>query len=195
MTAFLHLLNGPTPLDLLATSHVVRWHTVATTRHQTLADHLGKVALLADHLGNHLGGRYTPEVALETLRKGLNHDLPETEHGDIPAPAKGWLNKALGSRYDDQVATAWWDARRMDVPKPSQLAEDLVAVADILEACAWYWTFGLTAQRGDVHDLRSALVFETFNQCKLLLPELVGAVGEILAAAGVPDTLINEAAA
>jgi len=183
-------LPGPMPADLLATSHLVRWHTKPTARHQSLADHLGMVAQLADHLGLHLGPDYGPDVALETLRYALQHDLPETEHGDIPNPAKRWLNQRLeGGRYDALVADTWWGDRSLEAPMPWPLAEKLVKVADILEACCWYWVYGL------LPDLRQTLVFEAVTVCRRELPQLLNAVSDVLSAAGVPDGLISEAVA
>jgi hypothetical protein len=189
---------GPTPMDLLAAADVTRWHTTATARNQTLADHQGMVASLADHLGQRLGSRYSPYDALLTLRWALAHDLPETEHGDIPNPSKAWLDNRMvaGGCYDHQVAKDWWNARGCQRPLPTPLAEDLVSIADKLEACCWYWRFGLTPRRGSsARDLREEMVFEALRTCRVLLPELQGPVSECLTAAGVPDSLIAEASA
>jgi hypothetical protein len=182
-------LPGPRPEDLLALSYLTRWHNKPTTRQQTLGEHLAKVALMADQLGHQLGDRYDDEAALETLCWALQHDLPETEHGDIPNPAKRWLDKSLGHPYDDLVATTWWRDRGAAHPSPSLLTQDLVAIADILDASVWFWVFGLE------RELAIELVFDTFRVCRSRLPILIPAVSEFLAAAGVPATLIGEAAA
>lgn len=191
--------DGATPMDLLATGHVLRWHTTPTARVQTLADHIAKVALLADHLGRHLGTeRYTPEVALETLRWGLIHDLPETDNGDIPTPAKAWLNRWMPEGvkdYDSVLACYWWAERHKVWVHPSDIPWRLVSCADLLEACCWYWTFGLVNLRSDSKDLRSDLVYGTCRLCRDLLPELLGPVCEVLSAAGIPEGLIFEASA
>lgn len=186
---------GPSFEDILQTGHVTRWHTKPMAVPQTLADHLAKVALLADRLGRHLPDQYDDQVAHETLLLALDHDLPETEHGDIPNPAKRWLCRELSARvgeeasYDDAVARDWWHDRGLGAPEPSPLAEALVRVADILEAATRYWTYGLD------HGLRHKLVFEAFAGCRKHLPELLPVVAEALAAAGVPGALIEEAAA
>ena len=183
-------IPGPTFEDILRTGYVLRWHTRPMAQMQTLADHLAKVGLLADRLGRHLPERYDDQVAYETLLLALQHDLSETEHGDIPNPAKKWLNDRLGDRYDDLVALDWWRGRGLtDPPLYADLADLLVRVADILEAAARYWVYGLDP------DIKAHLVFETATVTRRLLPELLPVVAEALAAAGVPAVLISEAAA
>lgn len=183
-------VTGPTFEDILATGHVLRWHTKPMARTQTLADHLGKVAQLADKLGCHLGERYDDAMALDTLRYALAHDLPETEHGDIPNPAKRWLDAHLGGpSYDAQIERCWWEARNEDAPLPPALAFDLVRLADILEAATQYWVYGLD------QEVRSGLIFEALGRCRLLFPELLPVACEALAAAGVAEAVISEAAA
>lgn len=180
---------GPSFEDILRTGHVSRWHTRPMAVPQTLADHLAKVALLADRLGRHLPERYDDQVAYETLMLALDHDLPETEHGDIPNPAKKWLNAHLLAPYDDLIATDWWQARGLTAPQPTALADDLVRVADILEAAARFWVYGLD------DEVKHLLVFETAAVCRHLLPELLPVVAEALAAAGVNQQLVGEAVA
>lgn len=187
--SLLFSVPGPTFADILQTGHVSRWHTKPMAVPQTLADHLAKVALLADRLGRHLPHRYDDQVAHETLLFALHHDLPETEHGDIPNPAKRWLNAHLAGPYDAMVEEDWWLARGKGAPLVDALAFDLVRLADILEAATRYWTYGLD------RDLQPKLVFETFVVCRKLLPELLPIVSDVLQAAGVPAPLIDEAAA
>lgn len=189
MTQPLLPVPGPSFEDILQTGHVLRWHTKPMAAHQSLADHLAKVALLADRLGRHMPERYDDRVAHETLILALHHDFPETEHGDIPNPAKRWLNARLGQGYDAEVAFDWWRDRGLDAPAAAPLAEALVKVADILEAATRYWTYGLD------DNLRDRLVFEACTVCRALLPDLLPVVGEALAAAGVPGALVAEAAA
>ena len=182
-------LAGPTFEDILQTGYVTRWHTKPMACPQTLADHLAKVALLADRLGRHLLERYDEAVAHETLLWALHHDMPETEHGDIPNPAKRWLDAHLIRRYDEMVEETWWHERGEGEPQPSDLAVALVRVADILEAATRFWTFGLDEA------VKTQLVFEAVAVTRKVLPELLPVVTEALAAAGVSDALLAEVAA
>ena len=189
MTQPLLSVPGPSFEDIFATGHVKRWHTKPEAVAQTLADHLAKVAMLADRLGRHLGEAYTPQLAYETLMLALDHDLPETEHGDIPNPAKRWLNTRLVGPYDYEVAVDWWQARGQSAAEPSPLAEQLLWVADILEAAGRYWVYGLD------HGLRHQMIFEACTVTRRVRPDLLPVVAEALRAAGVPVALVEEAAA
>jgi 5'-deoxynucleotidase YfbR-like HD superfamily hydrolase len=64
--------------------HTVRFHTKRTLLVDTVGHHSFNVAWLAHFLGVHLEQveRYT------LLLAALEHDLPEQEVGDLPAPAK-----------------------------------------------------------------------------------------------------------
>lgn len=182
-------LPGPTFEDIFDLGHVSRWHTKPMAVAQTLADHKAKVALLADRLGRHLKERYDDAVAYDTLLWGLNHDEPETTHGDVPNPAKQWLNANLPRPYDEMVAEDWWGERGQDVPEYHPLAVALGRVADALEAAGRYWIYGLDQQ------LRRDMIFEAITTTRRLLPELLHVVVEALEAAGVPKALVAEAAA
>jgi 5'-deoxynucleotidase YfbR-like HD superfamily hydrolase len=64
--------------------HTKRFHTVQTILTDTVGHHSFNVAWIAHWLSTHLGQveRYS------LLLAALEHDLPEQEFGDIPAPAK-----------------------------------------------------------------------------------------------------------
>lgn len=67
-----------------AGGHTKRFHTVQTLLTDTVGHHSFNVAWLAHFLSTHLGQieRYS------LLLAALEHDLPEAEFGDVPAPAK-----------------------------------------------------------------------------------------------------------
>lgn len=65
---------------------VQRYHTARTLRGQTVADHSWGVAQLIVQV--------YPEASSTLLRAGMGHDISETVHGDIPAPAK-WAHPSL----------------------------------------------------------------------------------------------------
>ena len=180
---------GPTFEDIFDLGHVSRWHTKPMAVAQTLADHKAKVALLADRMGRHLGDRYDDATAYETLLWGLGHDEPEVTHGDVPNPAKQWLNARLPRPYDEMVAEDWWGERGQTAPEYGPLAEALGRVADSLEASGRYWIYGLNQQ------LRQDMIYQTIATTRRILPELLHVVMEALESAGVPKDLVAEAAA
>lgn len=73
-------------VDKLRASHVTRWHIVATTREQTLADHQWCVTQIAYEIWKRLHpGAPCPA---NLLLIALNHDNDEVIEGDIPSPRK-----------------------------------------------------------------------------------------------------------
>lgn len=75
-------------IDLLAFGHTKRLHTVQTIGQQTVAEHSGRVAILAMQImGAH-------DVSSNLLMACLVHDHAEFVTGDVPAPVK-WRNPQL----------------------------------------------------------------------------------------------------
>jgi 5'-deoxynucleotidase YfbR-like HD superfamily hydrolase len=73
--------------DKLRASSVKRWHIVATSRTQSLAEHQWNVAMIVKELVR----RHRPEsVALrnQLVLDALEHDLEEVITGDTPTPEK-----------------------------------------------------------------------------------------------------------
>jgi len=192
------VIQNLTPYDILALGTVTRWHTLRTARAQTLADHKARVALLAVWLGHRLPlGRFGAHDELELLRLALLHDVPETQFGDVPNPSKMTLNLLETMDYDHLVDGVFWQARGVANPMAtaSNLALSLLKVADVLEAACFYFQEGLTITRPGVPDLKMAIVIEALNKVSRELPELRGAVDEVLDAAGVPELLERQASA
>lgn len=69
---------------------VLRFHTVALGRGQTVAAHSWGVATLVLELW--------PDASRELLIAALYHDVPEAVLGDLPAPAK-WEHAELAKAY------------------------------------------------------------------------------------------------
>lgn len=78
-------------VDVLSAGQVERYHTVFTLRRQNVGEHSWAVAQIIYFLED------DPSQAL--IRAALNHDLPEAETGDVPAPLK-WGNKEITKELD-----------------------------------------------------------------------------------------------
>lgn len=190
------------PYDILALGGVTRWHTLRTSRPQTLAEHKARVALLGVWLAHRLPvGRFGALDELELLRAALLHDVPETQLGDMPNPAKQAINDWLGETpgevgaqdYDTQMEGAFWGARGVSNPMAALTGtvRALLRVADVLEAAAFYWMEGITLQRPGSGHLPTAIVHEALAVVARELPELQSQAGEVLLAAGVSIELIE----
>lgn len=133
--------------DLMRMSDVRRWHIVATTREQTLADHSMRVVAIGLRIAELLtendpiaeswlcgGGQFQLTCAL------LFHDAPEVLLGDTPAPSKERVATYAG------IPSLYADADRAvmptipysgtPVPLPDWMA-DIVTLADMIEASTW----------------------------------------------------------
>lgn len=69
--------------DILRASSVTRWHIVATSREQNLAEHSFNVAMISRAICKELGIDDTTATKL-----ALEHDLDEIIYGDIPSHTK-----------------------------------------------------------------------------------------------------------
>lgn len=119
-----------TPLaDLILAGHnVTRWHTMRNLMPQNLASHSWGVAMILNRL--HVG---PPDEHWMLIKVALEHDLAESEIGDMPRPARTDEHHEL----ENEVATRMgvWTEHSL----PGHLLPWLVW-ADLIEA-------GLHAQR------------------------------------------------
>jgi 5'-deoxynucleotidase len=85
--------------EQMRASHVTRWHIVATSRKQSLAEHLFNVCILSVDLA---GRVYWPGILhdsekMKLMDYALRHDLIEVRTGDIPTPFKKVLKALIGA--------------------------------------------------------------------------------------------------
>ena len=73
----------------LRSGHVRRWHIVAVSREQTIADHMHRVGILTEEILTILG-RFSWEssLTLNAMRWAAIHDRHEFLLGDLPTPGK-----------------------------------------------------------------------------------------------------------
>lgn len=120
------------PDQIRALGETVRWHTRATLRSQTVADHSAKVALLALYLWP----SPQPEVRLAILQWALMHDAHEPQFGDLPYPVKQAMRQK-GLDLDLESQGIFFQPLENPV---NYLPTDVLAVvdvADILEAAVF----------------------------------------------------------
>jgi len=119
--------------DILATQHLTRWHMVRTRRAQTLAEHLGTVAMLSVKIAALWD---TVTLSLDDMANlldyALTHDAHEIEFGDPPSPAVRIFPEAHAA-----AITHFWK-RRGGLSPVAPHIERIVAIADKLEAALFY---------------------------------------------------------
>lgn len=107
---------------------VTRWHTMQNSRPQNLASHLWGVAMMISRLYDG-----PPEHYRSLMQACLEHDLAESQIGDMPRPAKTEHHRGI----EVSVATSMGIVHEDMLPP---IARKWLEWADLIEA-------GLHAQR------------------------------------------------
>lgn len=131
-------------------SHVRRWAIVPTITSQTLTDHSYYVALYATQIC----GMLDLPVTTALLVHCLVHDMDELTTGDIPTPAKQYMN----------APTPICDGSREFLPL---VYKRVVKVADLLDA-----TLFLIDEQGLGNRKVQAALIKTIQSLKLHATEL-----------------------
>lgn len=159
-------------VNLLRLDEVKRWHTIVTSREQTVAGHSFRVAVIAIELMGRLG----IPVTLGLLMSALFHDAGEDVTGDIPPEGKKYfvaintVNLLLPAHLD---------------PPPNDMVHEhfIVKAADLIEAHLFVQDNGLGQ-----HSVRAA----EDVRCKLI-KFLEGAETKVKGITAASQEIINEA--
>lgn len=138
----------------LRTGHVRRWHIVAVSREQSIAEHMHRVGIIAEQILRILD-RYSwdSNLTINVMRWAHIHDRSEVVTGDTPTPAKTamWQASEVGRDSNGVVdplarITALIDPEaeelRQCVEHDQPLAGAIVKLADLIEAMNYIGIFG-----------------------------------------------------
>lgn len=150
----------------LRSGHVRRWHIVAVSREQTIADHMHRVGVIAEEILTILGRfSWDSNLTINVMRWAFIHDRHEVVLGDIPTPGKGHLVQAgawgavHGAASDidpefkelaDCVGDFYNEPPETDGSSTCPLAGDIVKLADLLEAMNYVGIFGCGSHAREV---------------------------------------------
>lgn len=136
----------------LRAGHVRRWHIVAVAREQTVAEHMHRVAVLAEHILRILGKfDWDSNLTLNVMRWASIHDRVESLTGDVPTPTKDDIRAVIhghgvGDVFDQAFAKYDEEAEelRACIAEDGEcpLAGRIVKYADLLEAMNYAGIFG-----------------------------------------------------
>lgn len=136
-------------LDLnqkMRAGHVRRWHIVAVSREQTVAEHSYRVQLITEHLLKAIGAyNWNNRITLDAMEWARVHDIAEVITGDMPSNTKGLLGKYGGAEayammsQDIDGFGRWADSEDED----DVLVKEIVKLADLLEAADWLGMVGV----------------------------------------------------
>lgn len=180
--------------DIINTSHLRRWHMVAVSREQTLAEHQYLVAMMATKVLLECAHHAHPNLAAiqrQVLEEALLHDVHEISSGDQPAnPIALERQSAMlqGLDLPHMIQKDYWVQKfeRRELPPPGWTPAAVVRfvkVADSFEALTYYALHGdprTYPERGIAHGcvnrvLKAALALTDEDQKVLCLNH-----GEIL---------------
>lgn len=134
--------------EKLRVGHVRRWHIVAVSREQTVADHMHRVVVLTEEILTLLGlFNWRQALTLDAMRWAHIHDRHEYLLGDIPTPGKRAIRTELYGTYgsdalDLTAAKIDPEADELKEGIVDGLAEAVVKYADTLEAMNYIGIFG-----------------------------------------------------
>lgn len=183
--------------DILRAGHVTRWQIVRTARHQTLAEHMYLVTVLAQHIYGVVCPAKNSQEEMLLLRWALLHDRPEILMGDIATPLKVKLRALV--EYDPIAAIEKSIdpeyARVLDAVSGTAIAA-VVKIADLQEGISFLHTEGMSSHAKAVMSKmiarHSAFVDECatehpgwrWQQCTLILHELLNGADGMMALEG-----------
>lgn len=181
-------------IEKLRSGHVRRWHIVAVSREQTIADHMHRVGVIAEEILLTIGQfNWANNLTLNTMRWAAIHDRHEYLLGDLPTPGKRAILGEQGEGYD----AVYWAAAKIDEEflELSQcvgpagecpLAGYIVKLADSIEAMNYIGIFGVGSHAAEVwRGLRVA----SLEALETLTGSLNGTMYEL--SPGATQTLIN----
>lgn len=146
--------------EKLRSGHVRRWHIVAVSREQTIADHMHRVGVIAEEILQILGMfDWNFNITLNVMRWAAIHDRHEYLMGDLPTPTKEAIRVQLANSYGGDVfelAAADIDPEAEELR--ASIAEDgdmplagrIVKYADLLEAMNYIGIFGCGSHAREV---------------------------------------------
>ena len=168
--------------EILRTGHVNRWHIVRTAREQTVAEHMYRVTMIADHLASKIlpASRYLLNSE-QLIRYALHHDVTEAITGDTATPTK-----RIGDFDDSRINTEWDNLRNEFGGTP---IGNIVKLADFIEAAAFLVIEGIGKHADVVHEGIVDNCLKHVTKCEHNWPDYNWqAAREILAATATPAT-------
>ncbi|MEN8199178.1 MAG: YfbR-like 5'-deoxynucleotidase [Thermodesulfobacteriota bacterium] len=125
--------------DLARSGHVTRWHSVRTSRDQTLAEHHYMVTRISNRLAKDiLGPDLDDSGLLQIMDYASLHDTPELLMGDLPSPLKRHIEHISGEddpiRAIEHEIAPWLTEMREAIRRDHPEYLLIVKLADIMDA-------------------------------------------------------------
>ena len=136
--------------DLARSGHVTRWHSVRTSRDQTLAEHHYMVTRISNRLAKDiLGPDLDDSGLLQIMEYASLHDTPELLMGDLPSPLKRHIELISGANNPieaiEREIAPWLTEMKESTRKTHPEYLLIVKLADIMDALVFITDEGIGA--------------------------------------------------
>ncbi|PIE59590.1 MAG: metal-dependent phosphohydrolase [Desulfobulbus propionicus] len=134
--------------DLARSGHVTRWHSVRTSRDQTLAEHHYMVTRISSKLARDIfGSSLTDSGLLQIMEYASLHDTPELLTGDLPSPLKWHIDQICGEHNPiDQIEheiAPWLNQMKEEIKATHPEYLVVIKLADMIDALVFITIEGI----------------------------------------------------
>lgn len=162
--------------DLARSGHVSRWHSVRTSRDQTLAEHHYMVTRISNRLAKDiLGSDLDDSGLLQIMEYASLHDTPELLMGDLPSPLKRHIEQISGENnpitaIENEIAP-WLTEMKAVIRRTHPEYLLIVKLADIMDALVFITDEGIGAHAGKVVQILEKMLTDKLDQAEEEFPQ------------------------
>ena len=162
--------------DLARSGHVTRWHSVRTSRDQTLAEHHYMVTRISNRLAKDiLGPDLDDSGLLKIMEYASLHDTPELLMGDLPSPLKRHIEHISGENnpikaIENEIAP-WLTEMKESIRRTNPEYLLIVKLADIMDALVFITDEGIGAHAKKVIQILQGMLAEKLRQAEKDFPK------------------------
>ena len=162
--------------DLARSGHVTRWHSVRTSRDQTLAEHHYMVTRISNRLAKDIiGSDLDDSGLLKIMEYASLHDTPELLMGDLPSPLKRHIEQISGDNnpieaIEHEIAP-WLTEMKESIRQTNPEYLLVVKLADIMDALVFIVDEGIGVHAGKVVQILEGMLAEKLNQAENNFPQ------------------------
>lgn len=162
--------------DLARSGHVTRWHSVRTSRDQTLAEHHYMVTRISNRLAKDIiGPDLTDSGLLRIMEYASLHDTPELLMGDLPSPLKRHIEHLSGDNNPiediEREIAPWLFEMKEAIQRTNPEYLIIVKLADIIDALVFISDEGIGSHAKKVIQILHSMHEEKLRQAAAEFPQ------------------------